>query len=69
MAAPAEKWISQNKTDVTDDFIDYARPLIGNDWVSVPLINGIQRFSRFKPVFADKKLGSYIPEAYLRSNN
>ncbi len=57
-----EKWISPSRVDVTDDFLNYVRPLIGEDWVSVPLINGIQRFTRFKPVFADKKLGNYIPE-------
>ncbi|MEZ6050859.1 MAG: hypothetical protein R3C02_05620 [Planctomycetaceae bacterium] len=25
---------------MTDDFIKYARPLIGDNWVSVPLIDG-----------------------------
>ena len=47
-------WISKNKIDVTDEFISYVRPLIGEDWVSVPLINGRQRFSQFKPIFAEK---------------
>ncbi len=60
-----EKWITENKYDVSDEFIKYVRPLIGEDWVSVPLINGIQRFAKFKPIFADKKLDEYIPEAYL----
>jgi hypothetical protein len=41
---------------VTDDFIAYARPLIGEEWASVPVINGIQRFARLKPVFAQKRL-------------
>ncbi len=59
-----EKWISKSRVDVSDDFLDYVRPLIGNDWPSVPLVNGIQRFTKFKPVFADKKLKSYLPEAY-----
>jgi 6-phosphofructokinase 1 len=61
---PAE-WISESGYDVTDDFVKYARPLIGEDWVSVPMINGRQRFTRFKPVFAEKKLDEYTPEAYL----
>jgi ATP-dependent phosphofructokinase / diphosphate-dependent phosphofructokinase len=56
-------WISSNRTDVTDAFLSYARPLIGDDWVSVPLVNGLQRFTRFKPIFAPKKLGSYVPQA------
>jgi len=57
---PSE-WISSNRVDVTDDFVRYARPLIGNDWVSVPLIGGIQRFARLQPVFADRKLPAYVP--------
>lgn len=57
------KWISENKMDVTDDFLAYVRPLIGEDWVSVPVINGRQRFTQFKPIFADKKLPNYKPEA------
>jgi len=59
-----QTWIADNRIDVTDDFIRYVRPLIGEDWVSVPLINGRQRFARLKPVFASKKLSPYIPEAY-----
>ena len=59
-----EKWISKNRTDVTDEFKDYVRPLIGEDWVSVPMINGRQRFARLKPVFAEKKLKNYEPQAY-----
>jgi 6-phosphofructokinase 1 len=59
-----EKWISKNRIDVTDDFLDYARPLIGEDWVRIPLVNGIMRFAKFKAIFAEKKLPAYIPEAY-----
>ncbi|OGC01168.1 6-phosphofructokinase [candidate division KSB1 bacterium RBG_16_48_16] len=60
---PAE-WIDANKIDVTDDFVKYARPLIGDDWVSVPIINGIQRFARFEKIFANTKLPRYVPQAY-----
>jgi 6-phosphofructokinase 1 len=42
----------------------YARPLIGEDWPSIPLINGRQRFARFEMKFADKKLAEYKLEAY-----
>jgi ATP-dependent phosphofructokinase / diphosphate-dependent phosphofructokinase len=56
---PAE-WIAENKIDVTDDFVKYCRPLIGEDWVSVPIVNGIQRLARLEPVFAEKKLASYV---------
>lgn len=58
-----EEWIAENRVDVTDAFLDYVRPLVGEDWVSVPVINGRQRFTRFLPVFADKKLKTYTPEA------
>ena len=61
-----KEWISKNRIDVTDDFIKYARPLIGEDWVSVPLINGLQRFSRFKKIFVDKKLPAYTPQAFKK---
>ncbi len=60
---PAD-WISENRIDVTDDFVRYARPLIGNDWASVPLTNGIQRFARLAPIFAEQKLPTYVPQTY-----
>jgi len=58
-----KQWLAPNRIDVTDDFIRYARPLIGEDWASVPVVNGRQRFTRFKPIFADKKLPAYAPQA------
>jgi 6-phosphofructokinase 1 len=58
-----QEWLSPNKIDVTDDFIKYAKPLIGEDWPSVPVINGRQRFTQFKPLFAEKKLPAYEPQA------
>ncbi len=59
-----EAWISESKTDVTDDFVRYCRPLIGNDWVSVPLVDGIQRFAMIMPIFADRLLPAYVPQTY-----
>ena len=59
-------WITPDKSDVTDEFVDYARPLIGDDWTSVPQINGRQRFAQLSPVFADKKLPAYVLEAYRK---
>ena len=61
-----EKWISKNRCDVTDEFLEYAMPLIGEDWPSVPMINGRQRFSRLKMKFTDKKLPIYKLEAYQK---
>ncbi len=59
-----ERWISETKTDVTDDFVRYARPLLGEDQVSVPVVGGRLRFARLKMVFASKKLPDYVPAAY-----
>jgi 6-phosphofructokinase 1 len=58
-----EHWIAPNRIDVTDDFLRYASPLIGPDWPSIPLVNGLQRFTRFSPIFAAKKLDEYQLEA------
>ena len=55
---PSE-WIAPVRYDVTDEFVRYARPLIGDDWVSIPIINGIQRFAQLKPLFAEQKLPEY----------
>jgi 6-phosphofructokinase len=59
-----EAWIARSRTDVTDDFVRYARPLIGDDWPSVPLVGGLQRFARFEPIFAEKRLPAHVPQAY-----
>ena len=58
-----QEWITPCGTDVTDEFIKYARPLIGDNWVSVPVIDGRLRLARLKPIFADQKLEKYIPQA------
>ena len=57
-------WVAPSRTDVTDDFVRYARPLIGDDWPSVPLVGGLQRFARLKMVFAEKRLPAYVSQAY-----
>ena len=57
-------WIAPGGTDVTDEFLDYARPLIGEDWVSVPLENGLVRFARIAKEFVAPKLPAYTPETY-----
>jgi 6-phosphofructokinase len=57
-------WITANRIDVADDFVRYARPLIGEDWVSVPMVDGRQRFARLDKIFAEQKLPPYKPEAY-----
>ena len=59
---PAD-WIAESGSDVTDDFVRYARPLVGDDMVSLPMIDGRQRMARFEPLFAGKKLPDYVPQA------
>jgi len=61
-----EAWIAPSRTDVTDDFVRYASPLIGDDWPNVPLLAGLQRFARLQPVFAEQKLPEYVPQAFRR---
>ncbi len=58
-----KEWIAPNGIDVTDDFVRYAKPLVGEDWPSVPVIDGRQRFTRFKPIFEKKKLPDYALQA------
>ena len=58
-----EEWIAGNRIDVTDEFVTYARPLIGRGPVSVPFENGLPRFARLRPVFADRRCPAYVPEA------
>jgi 6-phosphofructokinase 1 len=58
-----KEWIAENGCDVTDDFVRYARPLIGDDWPSIPLVDGRQRFARLQPIFAAQTLPAYVPQA------
>jgi len=59
-----KSWIAANRFDVTDEFVRYALPLIGTEMAPVPLENGLPRYTRFKPIFAAKKCGTYVPQAY-----
>jgi 6-phosphofructokinase 1 len=56
-------WISDDGTDVTDDFIQYAQPLVGEDMLTLPLISGRQRLARLQPIYADQRLPKYVPQA------
>jgi 6-phosphofructokinase 1 len=60
---PAE-WISEDGLDVTDDFVRYARPLLGDGWPPIAVENGLQRFARLEKRFVEKKLPEYIPVKY-----
>jgi 6-phosphofructokinase 1 len=59
---PAQ-WIAPNGRDVTDEFVRYAKPLVGEEMLSMPLVDGRFRMTRFQPIHASQKLPSYVPQA------
>jgi 6-phosphofructokinase len=54
-------WIAPGGVDVTDDFVRYARPLIGEAMAPLQLVNGVPRFARCDVRFVGKKLAAYVP--------
>ncbi len=58
-----KNWIAPGGCDVTDDFVRYARPLLGDGMIVLPAIDGRQRMTRFKPVYAEQTLPKYVPQA------
>lgn len=59
---PSE-WITADGLDVTDEFVRYARPLIGEEMPSLPLVDGRMRMTQFAPIYAEKQLPAYVPQA------
>ena len=59
-------WISEDGLDVTDDFIRYAMPLIGDGNPDIRIENGLQRFARLNIRFVDKKTPGYIPVRFRK---
>ncbi|MGD8625526.1 MAG: diphosphate--fructose-6-phosphate 1-phosphotransferase [Anaerolineae bacterium] len=58
-----QAWIAPGRLDVTDEFLAYARPLVGEGWPAIPLVDGRQRFARLAPIFASQALPAYVPQA------
>jgi 6-phosphofructokinase 1 len=56
-----QSWISADGLDVTDEFVRYAAPLIGDGDPEVPRENGLQRFARLTIRFVGKKCRAYEP--------
>ncbi len=56
-------WIAESGFDVTDEFVRYAKPLVGQEMISLPLVDGRQRLTRFEKRYAEQKLASYVPQA------
>jgi ATP-dependent phosphofructokinase / diphosphate-dependent phosphofructokinase len=61
-----KQWIAANGCDVTDEFVCYAKPLVGDDMVRLPMLDGRQRLTRFKPIYASQKLSKYVLQADRR---
>lgn len=57
-----KEWLAKGGIDVTDAFIEYARPLIQGGWPEIELVGGLQRFARLDVKFIDKKLPGYVPQ-------
>jgi 6-phosphofructokinase 1 len=57
------KWIDPSGVDVTDAFVRYCRPLVGEDMISLPMIGGRQRLARLDRIFAEQSLPKYEPQA------
>jgi 6-phosphofructokinase 1 len=60
------QWITASGCDVSDEFVRYAMPLVGEDMLTLPMIGGRQRLTRLQPIYADQKLPPYVPEADRR---
>jgi ATP-dependent phosphofructokinase / diphosphate-dependent phosphofructokinase len=56
-------WIAAGGCDVTDDFVRYAKPLVGSEMITLPVIDGRQRMARFQPIFAEQELAKFVPQA------
>ncbi len=55
-------WLSTDQLDVTDGFVRYAEPLIGDEWPPREIEGRLQRFARLKLVAVEKKLPPYVPQ-------
>ncbi len=54
-----KEWIANNKSDVTDEFVSWAKPLIGG---------ALPEFAKFKEIFIPPRCGEYIPMGYRVSS-
>ncbi len=61
-----QEWMADSGIDVTAAFVEYARPLVGEEMLSVPLLGGRPRMTRFEPIYAAQRLPSYTPVAWRK---
>ena len=62
-----DHWITADGLDVTDDFTRYARPLIGEGFPDIELVDGLQRFARLHTRLEDTRLPAYTPVRFRAS--
>jgi 6-phosphofructokinase 1 len=60
------EWIAPGGIDVTDDFVRYAAPLIGDGMAETPLSCGLQDFARLDLRPVAPKLPGYVPANFRR---
>ncbi len=60
-------WIAPDGMDVTDDFVAYARPLIGDAMSAIPLVNGLQDFARLRLQAVEARCPTYVPMNFRTS--
>ena len=56
------QWLNEAGNDVTQQFLNYARPLIQGE-VPTPIENGLPRYARLREVGVGKKLAAWEPKA------
>lgn len=61
-----KEWIAESGIDVTDAFIEYAQPLIGEATLAIPLEHGLPRFARLNEILAPRQCADYIPQTYRK---
>jgi ATP-dependent phosphofructokinase / diphosphate-dependent phosphofructokinase len=61
-----QEWICDGGIDVSDEFLDYARPLIGDRSVVVPTVGGLPRFARLSDSLVKKRCSDYVPEIHRK---
>lgn len=59
-----KEWLTPDGIDVTDAFVEYAKPLIQGGWPEIELEEGLQRFARLDVRFMEKKLQAYLPQNF-----
>ncbi len=59
-----KRWIVAERADVTDEFVRYALPLIGEGAPVTRIENRFQRFARLDTSFIERKTKAYVPVQY-----